>query len=420
MDPKRQRFPTPAWCVALLATALSSLAVPVGAAPRTEETEVNLESGKSVVLRFVPDAKHRTYDVKINGVSVGPVSTYRIANFSADTTVDVTFVQEAEMVLPTPASPVSGGTVTSITPTLSIYNPILEGSATYEFQVAADAEFTEIVAGEAGVAQGLTKTAWTVPLPLRDGTRYYWRVRASEDDTTGPWTDAFNFLVNLAGAETTVALQMSGFMLSGSANVFEAPEAKKGVKGLSVETAAGALPYDSIFAAGSVSNAPAATPGVKVLGPVYELNPHGVPFLKSVTVRIPYTDADIAEAGVKRPEELGVVTYNTDTLTWEPVVVASVDSANKQLVCELSHFSLYAVGTDSNGTVVSSGPGGTGSGASAAPSADGGGGGGGGGGCFIGATNPEGGTRTGLGAAAILSALVGVRVLTRGSGSSAR
>jgi hypothetical protein len=46
---------------------------------------------------------------------------------------------------------------------------------------------------------------------------------------------------------------------------------------------------------------------------------------------------------------LAVVTYNTETLSWESVPIVAIDAAAMRLVCRVDHFSLYAIGAATAG-----------------------------------------------------------------------
>ena len=83
------------------------------------------------------------------------------------------------------------------------------GTRTYEFQVASGDDFTAsaVVASAQNVAEGATgKTSWTVSSALSPTTRYWWRARAVQASTAGPWSAATRFRSKLEGYNRPGAL----------------------------------------------------------------------------------------------------------------------------------------------------------------------------------------------------------------------
>ncbi len=393
---------------------VTASAGPNGAIDPSGTTTVS--AGDSLSFTITPDPGYEIQDVRVDGASVGAVASYTLSAVSEDHTVTASFAAEDadDNGLPdawelayfgttavdpdadpdgdlvtnldeyrngsdptvadldpslTPAvwEPVSGGTVATRYPVLSVYNPVHgpERTVSYEFQVATDPGMTGLVLSRDGVAEGELATAWALTDALDDGTRYYWRARAYDGAVPSPWTPVCTFYVDTTAPETSSIVDVFEVV---SADETAEVEGAGGTVGVRVELPAGALPYDFTLVVGSVDNPPAPAAGTRLLGKVYEFGPHGASFSQEATVLLPYSEDQLAEGGVTDPSELGVFTYNTDTLAWEPVPVAAVDYGAQRLVCRVTHFSLYAVGA-----VADDGSGDT----PAASKA------GGGGGCFI-------------------------------------
>lgn len=99
-------------------------------------------------------------------------------------------------------SPTDDQQLTTVQPTLRVSNASSTpaGIRTYEFQVSSDDGFTAIAAAGQNVAEGSDgKTNWTVASALQPTTRYWWRARAVQSDTVGPWSTAARFRSRVQG-----------------------------------------------------------------------------------------------------------------------------------------------------------------------------------------------------------------------------
>ena len=87
-------------------------------------------------------------------------------------------------------SPIDGAYVTSLNPTLTAKNAVRSGpvgTITYTFQVSESSTFASVLVA-ANVAEQATQSTYTVTQTLSNSKTYYWRVRASDPATTGPWS----------------------------------------------------------------------------------------------------------------------------------------------------------------------------------------------------------------------------------------
>jgi hypothetical protein len=86
-------------------------------------------------------------------------------------------------------SPGNGETGVGLSPTL-VWNAPPGAIISYDLQLSADPSFaTTIVDGS-----GLTTTSYLVSSPLSNETSYYWRVRATNSQGTGAWSDVWTFI----------------------------------------------------------------------------------------------------------------------------------------------------------------------------------------------------------------------------------
>jgi len=274
---------------------------------------------------------------------------------------------------PSVNNPVSGGTVTTLQPVLSVNNSLNRNEVRlfYEFQVYSDAALSELVAS-AIVPEKTLITTWKVNVELEDGGVYYWRARASDGGVVSSWMATAVFTLERSGAETEVELHCSQDVYASAQGpqTVAVTRSDSPLRGVSVVIPPGAVSEDCTITIALVTNPPALPGNTKAIGRVVEFGPHATTFDVPVSIRLPYTQADLESAGLSDPAELEVWTYNTFSLTWEQIPVTGVDQVNMHLICEVDHFSMFTTGVSTT------------SGGTSTPLV-GGGGGGGGGGCFI-------------------------------------
>ncbi|HMV76025.1 MAG TPA: fibronectin type III domain-containing protein, partial [Microthrixaceae bacterium] len=101
---------------------------------------------------------------------------------------------------PTPVSPMCGSEIASLQ-TILVANNAVDPQGTpllYHFQLFSDPGLTILVAEGNNIPQGpMATTSWPVPVNLLENTRYFWRVRAKDQFTFGPYSaPACAFFVN--------------------------------------------------------------------------------------------------------------------------------------------------------------------------------------------------------------------------------
>jgi len=109
---------------------------------------------------------------------------------------------------PTAFEPVGGVEVAAASPDLVVDNATdPQGDAlTYDFEVYSDAALTTLVTSVSGEPETATQTEWKVDVALAENTEYWWRARASDGNTAGPWSSVETFLVNTANEAPDVPL----------------------------------------------------------------------------------------------------------------------------------------------------------------------------------------------------------------------
>ncbi len=99
---------------------------------------------------------------------------------------------------PNLSAPADNSEVSTLTPILTVSNSsdLDSSNLTYNFELALDATFNQIVSSQLGVFEGQGTTSWQVPLNLNENTTYYWRAQADDWLITGPWMTLARFFVN--------------------------------------------------------------------------------------------------------------------------------------------------------------------------------------------------------------------------------
>lgn len=101
---------------------------------------------------------------------------------------------------PTPSSPMNGGHINSLTPTLVINNSYdADGDQLdYQFQISTSTAFYTIPAQVAHHPEGYgSTTSWTSNASLNNNTTYYWRVRAYDGESYSSFSQVRSFYVNV-------------------------------------------------------------------------------------------------------------------------------------------------------------------------------------------------------------------------------
>lgn len=103
---------------------------------------------------------------------------------------------------PTPLDPVNDGRTANLRPTLTVRNadrsgPV--GNITYYFEVARDQGFAAVV-DRPTIPEGGGQSTAGVNVDLDPSSRYFWHARASDGQTTGPWSSTVSFISAAAAA----------------------------------------------------------------------------------------------------------------------------------------------------------------------------------------------------------------------------
>jgi len=99
-------------------------------------------------------------------------------------------------------APADDAQLTTLQPELTVLNATSSpaGAKTYEFEVSSTADFTAIAVSADNVAEGASgRTAWTVSRPLQATTRFWWRARAKQGSSIGPWSAPTRFRSRIEG-----------------------------------------------------------------------------------------------------------------------------------------------------------------------------------------------------------------------------
>ncbi len=181
-------------------------------------------------------------------------------------------------------NPVSGGTATSLTPTLSVFNAddLDQDALRYAFELYADPDLSQLLSA-ATVDQGYLITDWTVPAVLDDGGIYYWRVRADDGQLAGAWMPTAVIEIHTAGADTEYEIDSRHEVSAGSLQqqAVAVASADSPIYKTAVEIPPGALRKNCTFNIGPVTNPPALPRRTRAVGRVIEFGPSGHDFYRA-------------------------------------------------------------------------------------------------------------------------------------------
>ncbi len=91
--------------------------------------------------------------------------------------------------VPTVISPLQDEFVTTLTPALEIQNSTDgdDDEITYQFEIYADDQYSNLVAANDNVPQSMGTTSWTLAEELSENQYYFWRVRATDGYSYSQW-----------------------------------------------------------------------------------------------------------------------------------------------------------------------------------------------------------------------------------------
>ncbi|MBI5787981.1 MAG: PKD domain-containing protein [Candidatus Schekmanbacteria bacterium] len=118
--------------------------------------------------------------------------------------------------------------------------------------------------------------------------------------------------------------------------------------GVAVKIPAGALSENTVITIcemdeNSLSPLPS---GISGIGIAIDFGPDGCQFSSPVTITIPYTDDDLAKAGVTSPHALKVYYCDSYNQNWEELAIANIDEINKLIFIQTTHFTTYILAAE--------------------------------------------------------------------------
>ncbi len=248
-------------------------------------------------------------------------------------------------------SPLIGSVISSRTPELSVVNAVdPDGdNLQYEFEIYNDLSFASYAFVAGGIApEGEEITNWKAPLQLSDGMTYYWRARTLDGELQSNWTKTASFRIDTTFVNREIKIAASKKILASAADmqVLTVNDPTSPAWGVQVSIPPGAVSGDILLTIGYVNNPPAFAGGIKLVNKVFVFGPSGYAFNMDVTIRLPYTQADLNAAGVSDPTKLEIYYYNELTGEWETVKTSEIDTYGRFITFKVRHFSMYASAYD--------------------------------------------------------------------------
>lgn len=176
-----------------------SVAAPANGTASLDKTSV--ESGGSAVLTFAPNSGYRLKDVKVNGVSVGKVSSpYTISNITSDTTVIVEFEKASSI-------PSTGGSVSEPVAPAEIDEEAVLGEIGSSEEDTVTITTTQPDVAEGSIFQAAKDAQKSIVFDVVDGngkTEYKWEFHS--EDIQNPKI-AMSLKMRMAGMNEDPAVQ---------------------------------------------------------------------------------------------------------------------------------------------------------------------------------------------------------------------
>lgn len=172
------------------------------------EVAADAEFNSKVYARSgVPGGGSGKTSVQVDRLDLGRAYYWRAraedgANSSQFSTAQFEVLPKPQLNAPNLLSPVNNERVTTRRPALVAGSPdrnAAVGDLRYDFQVATDQGFGGIVAA-ATVDEGGGQTSFTVPADLATDRQHFWRVRATDGETTSAWGATQSFRTPVAAA----------------------------------------------------------------------------------------------------------------------------------------------------------------------------------------------------------------------------
>ncbi|HWJ57491.1 MAG TPA: hypothetical protein VNR90_14730 [Vicinamibacterales bacterium] len=195
LEPQNQQTLTPGTTVTLLFESATT----TGERPITQELDVALDpefaqrvhsasnlppgqNGRTAYTLPVALQEGRAYFWRVravDGANTGPYSPASLFQIALSVRIET----------PVPLSPVRREVIAGVRPTLVAQNTAITGASnvTYRFEIAADQNFTRMIAIWSAPRSGGDRTEVTGS-DLAPGTEYYWRVNASDGGYTAPYS----------------------------------------------------------------------------------------------------------------------------------------------------------------------------------------------------------------------------------------
>jgi hypothetical protein len=154
----------------------------------------------------VPPGPDGRTSVQIDRLELGRSYYWRVraedgANTGPFATVQFDVLPRPVLGAPAPLSPVNNARTSSLRPTLTVGAAARNagvGAVVYEFQVATDGAFAHLVAAGLVNDRG-GQTSFTPGGNLASDRQHFWRARAKDGETAGPWSAVQGFVTPASG-----------------------------------------------------------------------------------------------------------------------------------------------------------------------------------------------------------------------------
>ncbi|MBN1622145.1 MAG: T9SS type A sorting domain-containing protein [Endomicrobiales bacterium] len=186
----------------------------------------------------------------------------------------------------------------------------------------------------------------TCSFNLQNKTQGLWNLEITTNTVTGIFANSF--IITQAASVFNTTPQASG-IVDKNGGLIIVDNMESPIYNTKLDIPSGAINNNisSVnISINSCISAPKLPQNLARVGNVVDLSPSGMEFEQEVTLSLPYKNSDLIDYDITSPEVLKIYYYDTADAQWIELTRDSIDTVNRLISVKISHFSLYALGSE--------------------------------------------------------------------------